>query len=587
MDIKEILAYGSNSKYFDELCDLHINKSIIPFVGAGFSYPAYRGWGDTLMELLGNEHEAQIKKLSEFLNNGEYQHAADYVYSSLEQGVFNERFLDYFSEDKITESGLGKGVCMLPILFKETGLLTLNFDRCIERAYSEVGQSIEVMCPQKADFIRDAIEKIKRPDRTILWKLHGDYYTPLTRVFTSDEYQSFYVSDSKGYAELIRFFEDSSFLFLGCSLSLDDMFMDILKDVSAPSKRIKHYAFMRIPEDKSEFEKRKHEYSKRYIFPIWYPENDSKHESIILLLNELYRCTKNKGVLKSSSTIDTFTTKSIPKTVKDELAYRGISISIPKMEMITIDDIIAICLGKSTRYSQRGLEFELYSILGAAYDEKYIKREIKKDVRGLKGQKSFWLDCFKECLKHLNISESAYYKSDVLVVGIGNGDEGLKLGYDKVAQEGKLYLADIASESLEKARKLFIKHDGKCEAINQPAQDLSSLPSDSMDLYISTMTYQSTFFNIEKALYEAIRVLKGDGAIVISIVNGYLDEKGKYRKGMTKFDSKEIDVNKPKVLSDYITEELKKLGMVRIKTIESDSEIFICGKKKKAPSRKQ
>ena len=580
MDIREILTIGDNKKYFGELCDLYRNGNIIPFVGAGFSYPAYHGWGETLKELLGNDNEDNIEKLSDYIKTGKFQDAADFVYASLEAGVFNDRFLDYFSEEKVLEGGLGQGVRALPVLFKDTGLLTLNFDRCIERAYYDAGQSIERLFPHKDDLIKDAIEQFKRPGkRTILWKLHGDFFYPNTRVFTSKEYRDFYSSDSKGYVELERLFKDFSFLFLGCSLSLNDNFMDILKDVAGPEKRIKHYAFIRIPKDKTEFENRKKEYSKRYIFPIWYPEYDSEHDSILILLNEMYKYKIDTGVLESSSTMDTFTNNSISKTVRDELACRGISISIPKMEMITLDDVIAICLGKYPCYSQRGLEHELYSILGAAYDVKYKDRKIENDVRGLKDQQHYWVDQFKECLKYLEISESSYYKSNVLVVGIGNGDEGLKLGYDKVAKEGKLYLADIAPDSLNTARNLFRNDGGKCKAINQPAQDLSSIPSDSMDIYISTMTYQSTFFNIEKALYEAIRVLKTGGAIIISVVNGYMDGEKKYRKGMTLFDSQQIDVDKPRVLSNYIVKELEKLGMVCVKTLESDSEIFICGKK--------
>lgn len=48
---------------------------------------------------------------------------------------------------------------------------------------------------------------------------------------------------------------------------------------------------------------------------------------------------------------------------------------------------------------------------------------------------------------------------------------------------------------------------------------------DSFDLYVSLRTYNSSFFNVKKSLSEAYRVLKNNGAIIISIANGFFNVK--------------------------------------------------------------
>lgn len=581
MKIKDILEFGDNNTLFDELCLLCTNKSIVPFVGAGLSIPPYSSWRASLEEFFEKEDQEAKDALKALLDKGEYQKAADYVHDSLEVGEFERKFLALFDEDKIAAK-INKSLSILPDIFSDTGIITLNFDRCIEHVYKDENIELEILGPNSNATVKETVELMKHPDKTTLWKLHGDYKSPSKRVFTSQEYDRFYKSDRDSYESMKNYFADASFLFLGCSLSLGDKYMDILSEVASPTKKTRSYAFLKTPSDEKERNRIKKELSKRFIFPIWYPNDDAKHESVFLLLTELDKRTKKNGILKSSSTMRSFTTKSIPDTLTDELRFKGINIKIPQMDMVTIDDIVAMCLGRNSGYSRQGLEYEIYRILGEAYDVKYSQRKISKDVRGLarEEQEDYWVDVFERVLCNLGISKKNYYASTVLVVGVGNGDEGLDLEYDRVAQQGKLLLADIAQTSLEIARKKFIKLDGNCEAINQPAQDLSSIPSDSIDLYISTMTFQSTFFNIEKALYEAVRVLNSDGSLIISVVNGYLNKKKEYIKGMMKYNSLEVDTFRPRRIADHICDKLKKLGMNKIGTLESDSEIFVYATKK-------
>lgn len=576
MNIDDILdCHKENRERFEELNELCCNNVIVPFVGAGMSMPPYLGWSDTLRELLGTDDEKNLTKLNKILSEKKYQEAADFVYEVLHAGLFEDRFRKHYEK---YQGQYSEGTKILPKIFDKTAILTTNYDHCLNKAYDDADVDYAVYYPRNGKYVVEIVEKLLRPTKTIIWKLHGDYEMAESRVFTSKEYNCFYNKNGECIRQLKRYLSITSLLFLGCSLSETDYYVGLLKKITTKSKRIKNYAFLKLPKTDDELSHLTRFCSDLYIFPIWYPNDDYKHESVVILLNHLKQNTIANRTLRRSVTSETFTNKSIPEVIKTELDNLGIDIKIPNSENITLDDVIAIAMAKTSKYSKEGLEHAFFGVLGDAYDDKYKDRKNKDDVRGYKStiSRNSWKVCFNKCLKHIGITKEKYYQSNVIVVGIGNGEEGKDLEYDKIVQNGKLCIVDIALESLQKAYDDLFVDGGKCIKINQPAQNMSSVPSASQDIYISTMTYQSTFFDIDKALYEAIRVLKSDGKIIISVVNGYLNEKGNYVRGLTKFNSKTIDQKKPVRIINHIKEKLKLLGNYSIRTYESDSEIFLC-----------
>lgn len=578
MDINQILScHKDNEENFAELSKLCCNREIIPFVGAGMSQPIYKGWADTLKGLLDYDSD----ELSRLLENYEYQKAADFVYKELGIDRFEKRFFNLYDNPQTKYT---RNTDLIAMIFKNVAVVTTNYDQCLENAYKDNEVEYDKEYPTSVERVNETVDKLLRPSKTLIWKLHGDYNNRTSRVFTSKEYEAAY-SYSKNrqrYNQIKRFFMDSSFLFLGCSLTESDNYVKMLEHVTTKTKRTVNYAFFQEPSDKSQLREKERFFSNHGIRPIWYPSNDDTHESVTILLEQLRLNFYAKRFLRRSITSDTFTSDKyfVPKAVALHIKEMGFDVKLPDSEEYTLDDIIAICLSKKTSLSREGLERDLYTTLGELYDSKYRERTFKNDVRG---KRPGWKEAFNNCLTQLGISNDQYHQSSVIVVGIGNGKESAAFEYNEVAKnkKGELCLVDIASGSLSDARDWIFSKGGNCTILQQPAQDLSMVPSDSQDIYISTMTYQSTFFNIDKALYEAVRVLKPDGSIIISITNGIMEDENDCKKGIYKFNSNIMDVDKPRNITNKIKRKLEFLGFEIRLDCECPSEIFICGKRVK------
>ncbi len=564
MTFEELLKCDKNNeKNYDALKEKCKAGKIIPFVGAGLSIPPYLGWRASLEELVSSCDSSVGEELKDLLNKDLYEDAADFIVDSLGKGQFEQDFKELFSEEKIKNIGISNSMRLLPDLFP-AAVITTNFDKCIETSYSEKGNLFSsVITPKDAATLDDYITQITRNNAHFLWKIHGDIDCFNKRVFTSKEYNETYQADPKVKETMYNFFRNSQLLFLGCSLSGNDRYMAILKKLGK-NTAINNYALVQIPEDKKKFAECKKRLSDHWIFPIWYPAEDAQHESVCIILRQLIQ---DLGDDKVTDIDDTYSKNNVSDYIEEKLARRGLKISIPREEGITIDDLVAIGVGKEKGYLKHGLSEELYDYLGEVYDRKYKDMKVVNDTRGHDDR---WKTCFSEILKEQKINDIASQK--VVIVGIGNGEEGAYLGYKKINDADNLILADIAEKSLNKAKSKY----SKAICIKQPAQDLSKVISSSVNLYISLRVYQSTFFNIDKALYEALRVLKKGGTIIISISNGFINKvDNSYIPGLIAADGQTIDRNKSKQIAEYVINKMRKLSFKKIKSKECMSEIFV------------
>ena len=222
-----------------------------------------------------------------------------------------------------------------------------------------------------------------------------------------------------------------------------------------------------------------------------------------------------------------------------------------------------ICVTR-TKVSQDELKKLLTAALGYSYDKKYCDRDYSNDVRGFTNQ---WIIEFNNILNVLNININV---AKVIVVGIGNGHEGSYL-YKDITD---LQIIDIAPESLACAKKIL----PRATAYNVNAQELSPIENASRDCYVSLMTYQSSYFDIDKALREAFRVLKINGSIVLSISCGYMKDNNIYIDGMASHNGA-VDRNKPYNIIEKIRKRMITLNFSFIGVRSTPSEIFIYGKK--------
>ncbi len=149
----------------------------------------------------------------------------------------------------------------------------------------------------------------------------------------------------------------------------------------------------------------------------------------------------------------------------------------------------------------------------------------------------------------------------VLICGANSGYEINILS--KLFPSSKITAVDISDEALSKISDGFNKVHANMEEL--PFKDKS------FDVYINCRAIHSSDVDMDKALYEAIRVTKDN--IVISVSNGYMVD-GKIVNGMYDYDLGKIDIDTPLKVVGKIKETFKKNNYFTI-DYSSEAEIFI------------
>lgn len=208
----------------------------------------------------------------------------------------------------------------------------------------------------------------------------------------------------------------------------------------------------------------------------------------------------------------------------------------------------------------------LSRVRAAAYAEKYAQRSEHEDERFVAFED--WEGELSGLLHRLRVADFSRLRA--LIVGIGNGTERPSLyGLFKEAVG-----VDISTKSLEMARRVL----PQLEFISSEAENLSAFDSGSFDIYLSFRTYQSTFFDRTVALFEAYRVLRPGGWLVVSISNAYRKGQGIIH-GMQRGDGVEVDLDLPYTLADGVRRELDALDFGGVGLQTGLFEIYVYGQK--------
>lgn len=277
----EILSQFDNKNRFLQLREIYKQGNVIPFVGAGLSYPSgYPSWTQFLNEARSetNISEEELKKL---LNEGKYEDAAQLLFDEMTPAGFNEFLENTYGLD----FDLNGPVQLLPHLFEPTSVVTTNFDNVLERVYSNENNPFkEIIIGAQAQELPRMLGKGTKA----LLKLHGHISSSRGRVLTKEEYEKEY-NDEKIVKSAIQSICTRTLLFMGCSLTVDRTIqaMQAYVDENGHHKVTRHYAFLALKKEEDRI-KRKNILAKANIFPIWYPEG--KHDECIEAL--LYKLSE-------------------------------------------------------------------------------------------------------------------------------------------------------------------------------------------------------------------------------------------------------------------------------------------------------
>lgn len=279
--------FRNNLHVFNELQQSCQRGIVIPFVGAGMSkstgLPGWKEYMFALCDDAGLSPDA-IRERVEI--NGDYEGAMDEIVRRLTLNRFERDFERTFK----TPDDIAGAVTLLPKLF-DCSIITTNYDRVLEQVYTNDGKAFSEKVTGRGR-ANAFFRAIPAGDRYLL-KLHGNLDNASERVLNQAEYNEAYGNDGDIHFDrplpklLRRLFMSYSFLFLGCSLSVDRTILTFMRvaQLEGQDSLPHHYAILASPTESAKRQAIDQRLADAHITPLWYPEGEhSLLEEILKLL---------------------------------------------------------------------------------------------------------------------------------------------------------------------------------------------------------------------------------------------------------------------------------------------------------------
>ncbi len=299
-----------NRSVYDDLKNTYQHNALIPFVGAGLSvFCGYKTWPDVLRQLVTFVYNPDSRSAIETLiKKGELLQAAQKIEKQYPR-IIKElcKIIDYTQIKNCEPTTLhASAAYMLPFLFRDTLVMTTNFDRVLEEVYLNCHEAFaKVVTPYEPDLLT----QLRQSTPHCLFKLHGDIGPDIHDIehliFTQDQYDIAYCPNGALVQELSLWFQNKKLLFLGCSLAKDRT-MDVLKQITKQNPGLEHYAILACKPNEIETQCRT--MADLGISPIYYP--DGKHEAVRILLERLLEDTHPTIYKKLPYTLSALNTPS-------------------------------------------------------------------------------------------------------------------------------------------------------------------------------------------------------------------------------------------------------------------------------------
>ena len=201
--------------------------------------------------------------------------------------------------------------------------------------------------------------------------------------------------------------------------------------------------------------------------------------------------------------------------------------------------------------------------LAAAFDTKYGTYDYAFDARTANAG---WADDFMSVYRRM--STRPLSAVNVLNVGVGAGHEATAL----FSGCPRITFADIAESGLANISGRI----PRSRTVVSSAEDLSALPDDSFDLYVSLRTYNSSFFDTSAAAREAHRALKPGAVIIVSVANGFLyTQRGCVVPGLIIPGTEFVDLYRGMDTANLIGAELECAGFKDVRMLPTSTEIYL------------
>ncbi len=262
-----------------------------------------------------------------------------------------------------------------------------------------------------------------------------------------------------------------------------------------------------------------------------------------------------------------YVTTQIADLICDFLRRNGLDIDeLPFDWDVTVDDLEQYCSSCLDPGFTGDLQGLLRMARGHAFDVKYADLTYDNDTRGLG---DYWQQEVREIMRLLRADD--YPQRRVINVGIGNGLEAKGL-FDTMPH---LTAIDIGPRSLERAKARL----PRAKVVLAEAENLKGVRTASQDIYVSLRTYQSSYFDIMRAVGEAYRVVRQGGLILISIANGFLGEDSALIPGLVIPRTNAVNRDRPFEVAERIRRKVTLLRFEEVGVRTGLAEIYVYGRR--------
>ena len=265
-----------------------------------------------------------------------------------------------------------------------------------------------------------------------------------------------------------------------------------------------------------------------------------------------------------------YSKKRISEFVKEQLSKYGLDISKEELNNNKTKDKLITLLIDKYNCSIKDANYIVNTSLANAFNKKYSLYDYKNDVRSINDK---WSDNFYKACKELSCD---LFNENIIDVGVGFGNEASKLFKDCKC----ITFVDIAPDGLKRVKNII----PQSKIIVSSAENLDMINNNEYDIYISLRTFNSSFFNIEKALNEAKRILKTNSRIMISIANGFLSSNSSIITGLIIPGTEFVDIYKGLDSVKYLSHIMYRLGFEEFKLLTTSEELYLLAKLNKERS---